>query len=265
MRSLFYYNNCMTQEERLNWLIIRLEKENNRYADIDSLSYEEKKKRLRALFNVRPPRPVSDEFLSVQDEYLKYEIKEKGITDYLSLEPVKEHLYLWEGDITTLKCDAIVNAANGMLLGCFVPGHLCVDNCIHTFSGIQLRLECCEIMKKRNMKSVETGEAILTKAYNLPSEHVIHTVGPIVEGKPTREDARLLASCYENSLELAAENNMRSIAFSSISTSSFGFPMKEACRIALDTVLSFVKNHQIDVILDFFGGKGFEICQEILK
>ncbi len=250
----------MTQEERLNWLLRYLENENNQYQykDIDYLSYAEKKRRLRDLFNIRMPNPISDEFLQIQDEYLKYEIRQLGITDYRSLRPVKDRVYVWKGDITTLKCDSIVNAANGLLLGCFVPGHYCVDNCIHTFSGIQLRLECYDIMKKRNMKPVETGEAILTDAYNLPSNHVIHTVGPIVEGKPSKEDERLLSLCYENCLELAVRNNIKSIAFSSISTSSFGYPIKEASRIAVDTVDRFIKENDIDVIFVLFSDEDYQ-------
>ncbi len=254
----------MTQEERLDYLIRELEKEHNQYVDTDSLSYEEKQKRLRGLFNIRAPKPVTGDILMVQDEYLKYEIEKAGITDYRSLRPVKDRIYLFNGDITTLKCDAIVNAANSILLGCFIPNHLCVDNCIHTFAGMQLRLECYGIMQKRNMKKVETAEAILTNAYNLPCSHVIHTVGPIVSKEPSAEDAKMLSACYRNCLELAVQNNIKSVAFSSISTSSFGYPIEEAAVTAVETVLSFVKDHDIDVIFDLFSRYDYRVYQKIL-
>lgn len=175
----------MTQSERRLYLITELKKENRQYGNLPVPSdTAEQKYLLRALFNARPPKAASDEFLKIQDEYLKEETRLKGITDISALTPVQPDIYLWQGDITTLSCDAIVNAANSQLLGCFCPNHCCIDNAIHTFAGIKLRLACNEIMQKQGRKE-PAGRAKITSAYNLPSRFVIHTVGPIVYGKPT--------------------------------------------------------------------------------
>ena len=190
--------------------------------------------------NVRMPDKISEEFLRVQDEYLKEEISHKGITDYTSLPQVKKDLYLWQGDITTLKCDAIVNAANKKMLGCFVPCHKCIDNAIHTYSGVQLRLECAEIMRKQG-RDEKTGSAKLTPAYNLPCKYIIHTVGPIVRGGISKHDEELLESCYRSCLELAQKYSLKSIAFCCISTGEFHFPHGEAAEIAVKTVEDFLQ------------------------
>ena len=221
----------MTQAERRSFLIEYLLSERKERIKIPSDEYNQKRL-LRSLFNIRMPKPVSDEFLQIQDEYLQEENRSKGITDIADLEPIQRGIYLWQGDITTLKCGAIVNAANSQMLGCFNPCHGCIDNAIHTFAGVQLRRDCNEIMKKQGYDE-PTGQAKLTSAYNLPCKYVIHTVGPIVSGRLTQEDRDLLKSCYLSCLKLAEEKCVDSIAFCCISTGVFGFPQKEAAEIAL--------------------------------
>ena len=205
---------------------------------------------LRSLFNIRMPKPVSDEFLQIQDEYLQEENRRKGITDIADLEPIQKGIYLWQGDITKLKCGAIVNAANSQMLGCFNPCHGCIDNAIHTFAGVQLRRDCNEIMQKQGYDE-PTGQAKLTSAYNLPCKYVIHTVGPIVSGRLTQEDRDLLKSCYLSCLKLAEEKSVDSIAFCCISTGVFGFPQREAAQIAVDTVKEYKEESHSDIKVIF--------------
>ncbi len=216
--------------------------------------------------NVRPPRPISDEFLSVQDEYLKEAAAKKGITHSKDLPLLSGGLCLWQGDITTLECDAIVNAANSGMLGCFHPLHNCIDNCIHTFAGIQLRLECAKLMDAQGYEE-PTGQAKLTPAYNLPCRYVIHTVGPIVNGRLTQEHCKLLASSYRSCLDLAAENGCESLAFCCISTGVFGFPKKEAARIAVKTVKDWKceNSSRMKVIFNVFKDNDLEIYKELLS
>ena len=257
----------MTQEERRLYLINELIKENSRYSDIVIPNNEvEQKALLRGLMNVRMPNEISKEFLKIQDEYLKEECKSKGITDLEDLEPIQNDIYLWQGDITTLKCDGIVNACNCDLLGCFYPNHKCIDNAIHTFSGIQLRLACNEIMVKQGHKE-ETGKAKITLAFNLPCKYVIHTVGPIVRGKLTEKDCDLLKSCYISSLEIAEKNHLNSIAFCCISTCEFRFTTDKASEIAINTVKEYKeKTHsKIKVIFNVFKDKDYEIYRRLLK
>lgn len=257
----------MTQDDRRQYLIAELLKEQPEYSNIlIPNDTTEQKKLLRALFNVRLPLPISDDFLRVQDEYLQEECKSKGITDLEDLEPIENDIYLWQGDITTLKCDAIVNACNCDLLGCFYPNHKCIDNAIHTFSGIQLRLACNEIMVKQGHKE-ETGMAKITLAFNLPCKYVIHTVGPIVRGKLTEKDCDLLKSCYISSLEIAEKNHLNSIAFCCISTGEFHFPNDKASEIAINTVKEYKeKTHsKIKVIFNVFKDKDYEIYRKLLK
>lgn len=257
----------MTQEERRLYLINELIKENSRYSDIVIPNNEvEQKALLRGLMNVRMPNEISKEFLKIQDEYLKEECKSKGITDLEDLEPIQNDIYLWQGDITTLKCDGIVNACNCDLLGCFNPNHKCIDNAIHTFSGIHLRLACNEIMVKQGHKE-ETGTAKITLAFNLPCKYVIHTVGPIVRGKLTEKDCDLLKSCYISSLEIAEKNHLNSIAFCCISTGEFRFPNDKASEIAINTVKEYKeKTHsKIKVIFNVFKDKDYEIYRRLLK
>ena len=254
----------MLQSERRNYLINKLLAEQVQYKDIAApQSKAEQKRLLRALMNVRAPKPIGEDFLKIQDEYLQTELSEKGVTDIADLTPVEGEIYLWRGDITTLKCGAIVNAANSGMTGCYQPCHNCIDNCIHTFAGVRLRLECAKIMEKQGYEE-PTGQAKITPAYNLPCEYVVHTVGPIVSGKLTAEHCRLLKSCYQSCLELAVQNGIDSIAFCCISTGVFGFPKQEAAEIAVQTVRDFLRSHRIKVIFNVFGSEDYDIYRKIL-
>lgn len=221
---------------------------------------------LRGLMNVRPAKQISPEFLSVQDEYLRQELSEAGVTHVEDLQPVSDELYLWQGDITKLSCGAIVNAANSGMTGCYVPNHACIDNCIHTYAGVQLRLDCAEIMEKQGHEE-PTGQAKLTRAYNLPCSFVLHTVGPIVTGEPTKEDEQLLASCYRSCLSLAEENGVKSIAFCCISTGVFHFPNERAAEIAIDTVRQYKSEtgSEMKVIFNVFKDLDKEIYERLLQ
>ena len=259
--------NNMNQNERRLFLIKELLAERAEYKDIEiPKNSDEQKLLLRALMNVRLPKKINKEFLTVQNEYLSAEISEKGITDVSELEPIQNGLYIWQGDITTLKCDAIVNAANSGMTGCYVPNHRCIDNCIHTYSGIQLRNTCAEIMKKQG-QSEPTGTAKITLAFNLPSRYIIHTVGPIINGHATEKDCKLLADCYSSCLELAADNGLESIAFCCISTGEFHFPNDKAAEIAVNTVKSFMNNETSvkKVIFNVFKDMDKEIYTKLLK
>lgn len=258
----------MTHREKQVFLLKQLLSELSEYKDITIPAKEdEQKKLLRSLMNIRPPRPIGADFLKVQDEYLSEEIKEKGIVngEALSVSPINNRLVLWRGDITTLKVDAIVNAANSALRGCFIPCHSCVDNIIHSNSGIQLRLACHEIMLKQGYDE-PTGTAKITPAFNLPSNYILHTVGPIISGTLTQKHCRQLADCYDSCLKLAAEHDLKSIAFCCISTGEFHFPQKKAAEIAVQTVSNFLDNHtQIErVIFDVFKQEDYDIYKEIL-
>lgn len=254
----------MTQEERRMYLIRALLEENPRYPEIPP-SDKQQKMLLRSLMNVRPPRPISEGFLAVQDEYLREELRQRGITDLADLTPIGEGIYLWQGDITTLRCDAIVNAANSQLLGCFCPCHGCIDNCIHTYAGVQLRLECARLMKRQGREE-ETGRAKITRAYNLPCKYILHTVGPIIQGRLTKRDEELLASCYRSCLELAVRNRVDSIAFCCISTGEFHFPNDRAAEIAVRTVREFIqeKKSGIKVIFNVFKDLDYKIYRNLL-
>lgn len=256
----------MTQKERRLYLIRELLREKPEYAKMEIPEDErEQKKLLRALFNIRMPAPVTPEFLRVQDDYLQEETKQKGITGLADLTPVQDGVYLWRGDITTLRCDAIVNAANAQLLGCFCPCHGCIDNAIHTFAGIQLRAACAELMAKQGHEE-ETGRAKITPAYNLPCKYVLHTVGPIIRGRLTPKDEDLLASCYRSCLELAEQNGVRSIAFCCISTGEFHFPNDRAAEIAVDTVKKYRArtNSTMEVVFNVFKETDYSIYRKLL-
>lgn len=232
----------MTQAERRLFLIQSLLKEKPEYRNMsipDSANAQ--RQLLRALMNVRMPAPINRDFLDVQDEYLQAEIAAKGITDVDELSPVKPGLYIWQGDITTLRCDVIVNAANSGMTGCYAPNHGCIDNAIHTYAGIELRLACAEIMAKQG-QAEPTGQAKITPAFNLPCRYILHTVGPIINGRVTEHDKELLACCYRSCLELAAENRLESIAFCCISTGEFHFTNELAAETALATVNEFLLN-----------------------
>ena len=200
---------------------------------------ERQKILLRGLMNVRRAYPVGADFLQVQDEYLQSETAAKGVTDVAELTPIQLGLYLWQGDITTLKCDAIVNAANSGMTGCYIPNHRCIDNAIHTYAGVELRLACEELMEQQGFPE-PTGQAKITPAFNLPCQYVLHTVGPIIHGRVTKADKEMLASCYRSCLELAAENKLESVAFCCISTGEFHFPNEQAAQIAVETVKQFM-------------------------
>ena len=212
----------------------------------------------RGLVNIRPAVKADEEYLRAEDEFLTDLINSKGVTDIAHLKQVEKDIYLWKGDITTLKCGAIVNAANSGMTGCWQPCHSCIDNAIHTFAGVRLRLECSEIMRKQGHEE-PTGQAKITGAYNLPCDYVIHTVGPIVSGRLTAEHCRQLESCYLSCLEAAVRKGIKSIAFCCISTGVFGFPQREAAEIAVKTVREFVTNHNIEVVFNVFKEEDYNI------
>ncbi|MCM1388139.1 MAG: protein-ADP-ribose hydrolase [Bacillus sp. (in: Bacteria)] len=259
----------MTHREKRQYLIQELLAELPQYQDMEIPDNDEEQKRLlRTLMNIRSPRPISGEFLKVQDEYLSEVVTQKGITDSADLpaSAVDNRLLLWRGDITTLKIDAIVNAANSALLGCFVPCHSCIDNIIHSISGVQLRLACDELMKAQGHDE-PTGRAKITPAYNLPCRYVLHTVGPIVSGSLTKEHCRLLADCYRSCLQLASDNGLKSVAFCCISTGEFHFPQEKAADIAIRTVKDFLQdNSQIErVVFNVFKGEDYDIYAKRLS
>ena len=204
--------------------------------------------------------------MEIQDAYLQEEIRRKGIVDIAQLEPIGEGIYLWQGDITTLRCDAIVNAANSQMLGCFVPCHGCIDNTIHTYAGVQLRAACEEIMGRQGHEE-ETGKAKITPAFNLPCQYVLHTVGPIVQYQLTDKDRGMLASCYRSCLELAEKNGVKSLAFCCISTGEFHFPNDKAAEIAVQTVQEYKKrtHSKIEVIFNVFKNADYKIYRDLLR
>lgn len=231
----------MNQSERRLFLIQSLLRERpSCQKQIIPTDAERQKILLRGLMNVRNPHPISPEFLEIQDTYLWEETAQKGITDIRDLPPLQPGLYLWQGDITTLKCDAIVNAANSGLTGCYIPNHRCIDNAIHTYAGVELRLACEAIIKAQGHPE-PTGRAKITPAFNLPCKYVLHTVGPIIGSQVTGRDKSLLASCYRSCLELAAMYDLESVAFCCISTGEFHFPNNLAAEIAVSTVKEFLK------------------------
>ena len=257
----------MNQTERRIFLIRELLSERPDCANMQiPAEIDGQKRLLRSLLNVRMPKPVSEEFLRIQDEYLQEEIAGKGITRLEDLIPVQDTLYLWQGDITTLKCDAIVNAANSGMLGCFCPNHGCIDNAIHTFAGVRLRAACAEI-RNRQGREEETGQAKMTPAFNLPCKFVLHTVGPIVHGSLTEKDKAYLASCYRSCLMLAEQNAIKSIAFCCISTGEFHFPNDQAARIAVQTVKEYKRQtkSKIEVIFNVFKDLDYEIYKKLLR
>ena len=257
----------MTQEGRLDYLIKTLAAEQPRYAGLElPADREEKRALLRALFNLRPPLPADERLLAVQDEYLAEELRARGTTLAAELAPLSGDICLWQGDITTLAADAVVNAANSAMLGCFVPCHRCIDNAIHTYAGIQLRLACHELMERQGHEE-PTGGAKITPAFNLPSRYVIHTVGPIVYASLTRRERDELASCYRSCLKLAKENDLKSVAFFCISTGEFRFPNAAAAQIAVDTVREFLKEEGVGmrVIFNVFKDIDREIYAGLLR
>lgn len=257
----------MNQSERRLFLIRTLLNERpSCQKQIIPADSERQKILLRGLMNVRRPVRISADFLQVQDAYLQSETAAKGITDIVDLAPIQPGLYLWQGDITTLKCDAIVNAANSGMTGCYIPNHRCIDNAIHTFAGVELRLACAELMEQQGYPE-PTGQAKITPAFNLPCRYVLHTVGPIIDGPVTQRDRDLLASCYRSCLEQAAENKLESVAFCCISTGEFHFPNALAAEIAVRTVKEFLKKQTSvkKVIFDVFTDMDKAIYEKLLR
>lgn len=235
-------NKSKIQEKRLNYLLEEFKKDSGKYKNIEiPKNIKEKQDILRSLMNIRMPKKMSDEVIKVQDEYLSYCIKEKGIVKLSEIPATKNNLSIWQGDITKLEVDAIVNAANSQMLGCFIPMHTCIDNQIHTFAGVQLREECNQQMNKLREKygtnyEQPTAIPMLTDAYNLPAKKVIHIVGPIVYDKLTPNLEKNLEDCYTNTLDMCLENGLKTVAFCCISTGVFNFPNQRAAQIAVDTV-----------------------------
>lgn len=256
----------MTQQDRRKFLIQRLLSERPEYQEIVIPKNDaEQLYLLRSLTNIRSPADIDDEFLTVQDAYLQEELSQKGVIDLKDLSPISDGIYLWQGDITTLRCDAIVNAANSGMTGCYIPNHRCIDNCIHTFAGIQLRQICADMMRAQGHEE-PTGTAKLTPAYNLPCQYILHTVGPIIQGRVTRRDKQLLASCYRSCLELAERNGIRSVAFCCISTGEFHFPNDRAAEIAVQTVRDYRRqtHSNIEVIFNVFKETDYQIYRHLL-
>lgn len=254
----------MSQTDRLHFLISYMQQENNTEQSVPD-EFEDRFEVFRGLQNERPAVKISREFLDVQDAFLS-EFNADGVTDFKSLEPVSDQLYIWQGDITTLKIDAIVNAANAEMLGCLIPNHNCIDNIIHTKAGAEMRLECAEIMKKQGRKEA-VGRAKITSAYNLPADHVIHTVGPVVQnGKVSQMKQDLLAKCYRSCLELADKNNIRALAFCSISTGVFGYPKEAAAKTAVTAVKQYLQDtgSSISVVFNVFDMDDLKIYEKLL-
>lgn len=257
----------MNQSERRVYLIKRLLNEKSEYSGINiSKNSQEQKAMLRSLMNIRMPGVADKEFLEIQDEYLKQTNMDKGIVTIEKMEQMKEDIFLWQGDITRLKVGAIVNAANSGMTGCYQPCHNCIDNCIHTYAGIQLRNYCNNVMEKQGHEE-PIGSAKITPAFNLPCEYIIHTVGPIVMGKLTEKQRKQLESCYKSCLNIAEDNNVKSIAFCCISTGVFGFPNDIAAKIAVETVIDYKKknNSEIKVIFNVFKEEDRRLYEEIFR
>ena len=259
----------MRQDERRLYLIRWLLDERGQ-ADDGAVPTDERgqKELLRALVNVREAAPIDEEFLRVQDEYLKEEARLGGVVRASELAPLCTTragvaLCLWQGDITRLECDAIVNAANSSLEGCFIPGHRCIDNCIHTAAGVQLRATCAALIRRQGRQE-PTGSAKITPAFNLPCRYVLHTVGPIISGQPTAAQRGQLASCYSSCMSLAAEKGLKSVAFCCISTGVFHFPNDQAAEIAVDTVASHPTGSVKQVVFNVFKDEDRQIYERLL-
>lgn len=259
----------MTQQERLIYLVKGLVKEyTEKYKDehIEIPNDEAEQFTLfRSLCNIRPAGSMPAEWMKVQDEYLNELAHEKGIVTLSDMEEREAQIYLWQGDITRLAVKAIVNAANNQLLGCFAPNHKCIDNAIHTFAGIELRMACARTIEYMDMPE-KTGVARMTYGYNLPASHVIHTVGPIIYDTVTELEQDQLSSCYRSCLELANAYSLQSIAFCCISTGEFRFPNELAARIAIDTVRTYLKetNSKIQVVFNVFKDIDYDIYNKLL-
>ena len=261
------------QNQRLDYLVEEFKTDSVQYKDLETPKDMEGKRRLlRSLMNIRMPGVLSDDALAVQDEYLTGRAEEKGIVRLSDIPVVRDGLSIWQGDITRLAVDAIVNAANSQMLGCFVPMHTCIDNCIHTFAGVQLRAECSRQMNQLRIRygrdyEQPTAVPMLTDAYNLPAKKIIHIVGPIVQDKLTPELEKDLADCYRNTLDMCLENDLKSVAFCCISTGVFHFPNKRAAQIAVSTVDSWLSQHpgaMERVIFNVFKDEDREYYEELI-
>ncbi len=263
----------MTQEQRLDTLVEAFKADSVQYKELQTPADTEGKRRiLRSLMNIRMPKKLDDSVLAVQDEYLRERIRENGVVTLSEISVIRNGMSIWQGDITRLAVDAIVNAANSQMLGCFVPMHTCIDNCIHTFAGVQLRAECNRQMNQLRIRygrdyEQPTAVPMLTDGYNLPAKKIVHIVGPIVEDRLTPALQQDLANCYRNTLDLCAENGLRSVAFCCISTGVFRFPNKRAAEIAVETVSKWLDEHKgrIDrVIFNVFKNEDKEYYEKLL-
>ncbi len=242
----------MNQAERRIWLIRALldERQDGRTIAVPARASGQRDL-LRALMNVRPPEALADEKLNIQDAYLQQRLLERGGATDAGALPYRNRVAIWRGDITLLKADAIVNAANSQMLGCFVPGHRCIDNAIHTYAGMQLRLACAGLMCKQGHEE-PTAHVKVTPAFNLPSNYVFHTVGPIVPGhKPGPREELLLRRCYTSCLEEATHQGLGTLAFCCISTGVFGYPQEAAARVAIDAVRHHLDHNDPDLKVIF--------------
>lgn len=255
----------LEQLYELNKMLLSEQPQYRKQAAAFPLELQSQWRLFRSLVNAREPKPIGRAFLKLQDSLLKKMLAEKRITRIDSLIPLQENIYLWQGDITTLQVDGIVNAANSGLTGCYCPCHSCIDNAIHTFAGVQLRLECAAMMKEQGYPE-PTGKAKITKAYNLPSHFVLHTVGPIVTGQLSEKDCALLASCYQSCMELAELYQLKSLAFCCISTGEFRFPNQKAAEIAVKTVKAYLSTHTVmSVVFNVFKNEDYQIYHQILS
>ena len=256
----------LTQNERREYLIHYLLEEQNMSDRAIPDDIEAQKRMLRGLMNVREAKPIGEDFLRVQDDYLQAELAQKEIVSVHDLTPLEPGIYVWQGDITTIACDAIVNAANSAMTGCYYPCHGCIDNAIHSYAGVQLRLACDAIIKAQGHEE-PTGKAKITEAYNLPCKYVLHTVGPIITGALTKQDEELLVSCYRSCLALAEEYGLKSIAFCCISTGEFRFPNQRAAELAVQTVRQYraETGNDINVIFNVFKDLDDMIYRAILE
>ena len=272
------------QEERLDYLLREFREDSGRYRNLEvGESYEDKRMALRSLMNIRMPGWMKEEVVRVQDEFLAEEAREKGIVTLEDIPSVKElygsdspfadKISIWQGDITRLSVDVVVNAANSQMLGCFVPCHKCIDNAIHSAAGIQLREECSRYMGSRRKQfgsryEEPTGQAVLTKGYGLPAKYVIHTVGPIVRYQLTDALRKDLENCYQNVLRCCMENGIRTVAFCCISTGEFHFPNDEAARIAVKTVIHLLAENEEKfdrIVFNVFKDEDKVIYENMLK
>ena len=257
----------MDQSARREYLIRELLKENRKYQHLQiPEDINEQRQLLRSLMNVRYPAPISDAFENIQNDYLAELNAGRGFVSTDAMTEFQPDIFLWQGDITRIKGGAIVNAANSGMTGCYRPCHNCIDNCIHTYAGIQLRNYCAELMNQQGYEE-PTGRAKITPAFNLPCDYVIHTVGPIVEGPLTSRHEEQLRSCYRSCLQLAEENGVGSIAFCCISTGVFMFPNHRAAEIAVETVKEYKNTaaSRIKIIYNVFKDIDLDIYRELLS